>query len=93
METRKNFYLIFKEAVNNAVKYSLCSELIVNISQSNDTIIMSIEDNGTGFDLKNHHEGNGIQNMKSRAKELHGDLIINSMQQSGTKVRLLFNIP
>jgi ligand-binding sensor domain-containing protein/two-component sensor histidine kinase len=93
MEERKNFYLIFKEAVNNAVKYSSCSELDININRVNSSLMMAITDNGVGFDFENHKDGNGINNMKNRAREMNGELKIESHPDSGTAVSLKFNIP
>ena len=100
MEKRKNFYLIFKEAVNNAFKYAGCSEISAEISNSKSHLELKIKDNGVGFDVQ--HEmagnkltlsGNGLRNMKSRAEEMKGDLHINSISGEGTEIRLSFPIP
>ncbi|MEQ8810560.1 MAG: tetratricopeptide repeat protein [Imperialibacter sp.] len=49
-EKRKNVFLIFKEAINNAAKYSNASKIIINVAGQNGNIIFSISDNGNGFD-------------------------------------------
>ena len=93
MEVRKNFYLIFKEAVNNAVKYSSCSKLLVEITRDNNSIEMTIKDNGSGFEINHHRAGNGMLNMKNRAKDMHGALSFESRPNAGTKITLYFKIP
>ena len=67
MQARKNLYLIFKEAINNAAKYAECSTLSVSINYENGRISMIIEDNGKGFDTANARPGNGLTNMQQRA--------------------------
>ena len=52
MEDRRNIYLLCKEAVNNAVKYSQCTELFINVESSQQHIRIEVRDNGHGFDLQ-----------------------------------------
>jgi signal transduction histidine kinase len=95
MELRKNFYLIFKEAVNNALKYSACESLEVNITNYHNRLILVVKDDGTGFDLTKIEKqagkslsGNGLANMKRRAEEMKGDLTIDTSPGNGTSVKL-----
>jgi ligand-binding sensor domain-containing protein/two-component sensor histidine kinase len=99
MTARKNFYLIFKEAVNNAIKYARCKNLSVGIHYKNNLLQMKIEDDGNGFDMqqleaqvKKSMSGNGIENMKRRAKEIKGECSIKSIRGSGTCILLQFHI-
>jgi signal transduction histidine kinase len=99
MQQRKNIYLIFKEAVNNIVKYSGCKNVLIDIMrQGNKTFVMNIKDDGKGFGVpvfSNEEKtlsGNGIRNMKKRAEELGGEMTIDSAQGGGTTLRLKFNI-
>jgi signal transduction histidine kinase len=50
MEKRHDIYLIFKETVNNIAKHSQCSEASIKIMIQKKSIILSIQDNGIGFD-------------------------------------------
>ena len=52
VEYRRNVYLVFKEAVNNAVKYSDCSTIVIGGNQSGNQLTFSICDNGKGFDTQ-----------------------------------------
>jgi signal transduction histidine kinase len=92
MHQRKNFYLIFKEAVNNAVKYSDTQKLEVVIKSDGPALLMLIRDFGKGFNETIVMNGNGLQNMKMRAKDLKGDLKINSSEEQGTELRLQFPV-
>jgi len=90
MQERKNFYLIFKETIHNAVKYSECSLVIVKISADERSINMKIEDNGKGFDTSKKYIGNGINNLQKRAKEIKGIVEIFSAPDKGTTTQLTF---
>lgn len=89
MEQRKNLYLIFKEAVNNAVKYSGTEKLHVRLTQTGKELILNVEDEGRGFDPVTVKSGNGLGNIKNRAKELNATLEISSREGKGTTVRLV----
>jgi len=86
MTQRKNLYLIFKEAVNNAVKYSGTKSLNAIIKVEGRHIHMDIQDFGMGFDIEKTSTGNGLGNMINRAKELGGLLHIHSNPGSGTNI-------
>jgi signal transduction histidine kinase/ligand-binding sensor domain-containing protein len=102
MEKRKNFYLVFKEAVNNVLKYSGAKNLSINIRQKGKHIQMEIKDDGKGFDLSKTSEGykssdvfgggNGLKNMQARAKEMNGKLSVQSKPGAGTVVSLIFTV-
>jgi signal transduction histidine kinase len=83
-----NFYLIFKEAVNNIVKYSKADEVTIELNQQEESLVMNIVDNGIGFDEKSIKSGNGLGNMRKRAESLGGEINIESQKQEGTKIRL-----
>jgi len=99
MQQRKNLYLIFKEAVNNIVKYSGCRNVWIDVSrQGNKTFVLNIKDDGKGFEAtlqtseQNKQPGNGIINMKKRAEELGGEIAIDSVKGVGTTLHLKFTI-
>ena len=91
----KSIYLIYKEAINNINKYANASKVEITIMRNNETIEMSIKDNGNGF---NQHDimafqqrgGNGLGNMKLRSQEINGQLTIKSKINEGTTIVLTF---
>ncbi|MBP6687090.1 MAG: tetratricopeptide repeat protein [Lacibacter sp.] len=92
LEVRKNIYLICKEAINNAVKYSDASQLIVEFGVSNNVFIISIQDNGKGYSYDTIKKGNGLDNMFNRASIISGGLAIDTAPEKGCSVKLQFNI-
>jgi len=97
MEQRKNIYLIFKETINNAVKYSGCENIYVDISQTDHKLEVRIKDDGVGFELETVTQnnlqlgGNGLRGMKLRAKHIQADLYIHSSEGHGSEV--VFSMP
>jgi signal transduction histidine kinase len=85
---RKNLLLIFKEAINNAAKYSDASLVSVQFHFDDRAISLSISDDGKGFDSLAIRSGNGLQNMKHRAQLLGGTLQVASEPGRGTKISL-----
>ncbi len=82
-----NIYRIIQEGVNNAIKYANASEVEVKISESNGFHI-NISDNGIGFAEDKIELGNGIINMKKRARDLKGSIDIISEEKKGTTIRV-----
>jgi len=85
MKRRKNIYLIYKEAVNNALKYAHAGALDVNLSKEGKQFVMTIRDDGNGFDAKSTVDGNGIKNMEQRAEEI-GALFQLTSGKGGTSI-------
>lgn len=84
MQVRKNIYLICKEAINNAVKYSACDSISVEVYVKHKVLAVKIKDNGVGFSSEDELKGNGLLNMKNRAKEIGAQLVIKSELKQGT---------
>lgn len=88
LQTRRDMYLVFKEAVNNAAKYSCCSKVEITVAVLDGQVEIRISDNGVGFDREAVKCGNGLKNMEERAGQIHGQLTITSVPGSGTTVIL-----
>jgi signal transduction histidine kinase/ligand-binding sensor domain-containing protein len=88
MQKRKNIYLILKEAINNAIKYSEGTKIQFKCFVSDKSIIAYVNDNGKGFDANAVSNRNGIKNMNKRAEELNGNLKIESIINVGTSIIL-----
>lgn len=88
IEQRKNIYLIFKEALNNAVKYSGTDKISIVGSVNNHELTLLIKDFGKGLGAEVLGGGNGLENMKQRANEIEGTLQIDSDAGAGTTITL-----
>ncbi len=88
IEHRKDFYLIFKEAVNNIAKYSGATNAVISLMVRNGRLQLQLTDNGVGFDSSAVYEGNGLKNMRARAAQLNGDIDIVSTPKTGTVIIL-----
>ena len=88
MEARRDFYLIFKEAVNNAAKYSgaSCVTIVLRVEQK--LLLMEVKDDGKGFDPVAADGGNGMGNMQKRADAMHAQLQIISSIGAGATVSI-----
>ncbi len=83
-----NIYRIIQEAINNAVKYAEASIINVDISKQDDIMMISIKDEGKGFDENTINRGNGLNNMKKRADDIKGQLTIQSEIDKGTVIEI-----
>jgi len=95
MEKRRSFFLMYKEALNNAFKYSGAQNVNVDISRTNHTLSLVVEDDGVGFNMNEDRlktGGNGLKNMRTRAAEMDGSVSITSAPGEGTKVSLMVNL-
>ncbi|HMR83453.1 MAG TPA: tetratricopeptide repeat protein [Niabella sp.] len=90
-EQRHNLYLLCKEAINNAVKYSEGDLLRFSINQTDQYIEYLIADNGKGFEPNTVKAGNGLKNMQQRATEIGADCNIQSVAGKGCTVLLRIN--
>lgn len=90
MELRKDFYLLFKEAINNAAKYAQAQHVWVNLNKHHHEIRLEIKDDGHGFDPDKVKMGNGLQNMRERADRLKGNFSLNAKENEGTQIILTF---
>ncbi|MBL0357275.1 MAG: tetratricopeptide repeat protein [Chitinophagaceae bacterium] len=87
-KTRRNIYLLFKEAINNAVKYSNATLLELYVKEQNNEIEISLKDDGDGFDVDEVRRGNGLDNMKNRAAETGASFSLQSRAGTGTSISL-----
>lgn len=91
-DKRKNLFLIFKEAINNAAKYSQCHFILIVLQQNENRLILSVHDDGKGVDLTQPTSGNGLRNMKERTVAMNGHIDISSLVNEGVTIQVMINI-
>ncbi|WP_435579913.1 tetratricopeptide repeat-containing sensor histidine kinase [Gilvibacter sp.] len=86
--TGMNLYRIIQESVNNSLKYADPTKIELQIDKTAEGFNLVVSDNGKGFDEKEIEAGNGLGNMRKRARELQANLDIKSAPGAGTQVQL-----
>lgn len=84
-------YRIVQEQFNNIMKYASAKNVIVELKQDNEKIMLSIKDDGVGFDTENKSKGVGLMNIKTRASLFNGEMFIVSSPGKGCELKVLFN--
>lgn len=85
-----NIFRIIQESINNAIKHANATQILVDVFKEKDAFQIQITDNGKGFEQQTVNLGNGLNNLKKRAKELNGEITIVSNDNLGTKISLFF---
>ena len=91
-DVRREVLLFFKEAVNNLIRHSECTEATVDVRLSGSQLMLTINDNGKGFDASRATDGQGLLSLRKRASTLRGTLALTSQPHQGTNVVLRFPI-
>lgn len=94
-KVENNIFRIAQEAINNAIKYSNASEIIITLNQTENDFIITVKDEGRGFNENlldapdvNIESGRGFFNMYERTEYINGHLDIKSVPGKGTTVTL-----
>ena len=87
-DVRQNILLIFKEAINNIIKYAEADKCDVRLAVRNQKLTLQVKDNGKGYDGIIKGGGSGLKNMHKRAEEMNGRIEMETSGEHGTLVRL-----
>lgn len=93
-EVEQTIYRVAQEALLNAARHSQASHVSLTLVQEEQLLILSISDNGRGFDMTSSPEGRhfGIKGMQERVELTNGKLSILSSPNKGTIVRLAIEV-
>lgn len=81
-------FRIGREAIANALRHSRASVLELRLIHRSRDLILSVTDNGVGFDHKEHPSGFGLQSMQRRCEDIRATMEIESEPDSGCSVRI-----
>ena len=84
-------FRILQEFFSNTIKHSKASTLCVGIDYDYESLTITADDNGIGFEENSIYTGIGLKNMKNRARLINADLSIISEKERGTMLRLVYN--
>jgi ligand-binding sensor domain-containing protein/signal transduction histidine kinase len=93
LEWRRHLILIFKEAMNNALKHACCENVTFRIELNQRKLAVALSDDGIGCSNGKNSPGQGLKNMKQRAKAIPGAINIYSVNGKGTTIEFTAEIP
>src|SRR5690606_20104548 len=86
-------YRIVQELVNNIVKHARARNALVQLVNETDLFMLTVEDDGAGYDESLAHNGLGLKNIESRVKAFQGNMEIRSLTGEGTTVTIEYPHP
>lgn len=91
--TETFIYRIIQELINNAVKHAKATEILVQLAFTDNKIIITVEDNGIGYELKDlkTNKGDGLNNIEYRVQYLNGKMETITYPNNGTSVNIELN--
>lgn len=79
---------IFQESINNIIKHAEACNILITLATENDRCILTVADDGIGFDIDKQSDGTGLANIRDRAQLIGGNVRIASLRGKGTTVKL-----
>ncbi len=87
-ESRREVFLFFKEAMANVVRHARATHVELGAQIDCGEFVLTVRDDGIGFDPPHAREGVGLKSLRERARDLHGQMTIQSTPGAGTTVTL-----
>jgi signal transduction histidine kinase len=85
-------FRMIQEIINNIIKHANAKEIRFSALKKGNQIVVTIEDNGKGFEKENVTMGAGLQNLESRAKMIDAILYFHSVPGTGTLISISVNL-
>jgi len=83
-EVEKAIFRVCQELINNSVRHSNARQIFVQVINHGESILLMVEDDGVGYDIKSITKGFGLKNIQSRVDLLEGRVEVDSGPDSGT---------
>jgi signal transduction histidine kinase len=87
-KTKIHIYRMLQETLQNIYKHAEANEVKISFKLKNNVILMSIKDDGKGFNVTKARKGIGLKNIASRAEEIGGEVKIDSEINVGTTFKI-----
>jgi two-component system NarL family sensor kinase len=84
-----NLYRIIQEIIQNIIKYANATLVSIKFSLKNNNLVLSLSDDGIGFNVKKKRNGIGLKNIKSRVQKLNGIFEISSSLNKGVEILIV----
>jgi ligand-binding sensor domain-containing protein/signal transduction histidine kinase len=79
-------YRVIQEALANAARHSRASRVDISLTYGDDSIQLSLSDDGCGFDIESKAHGMGLRSIRERVSSIHGTVQIQSAPGQGTRI-------
>ncbi|WP_157977317.1 sensor histidine kinase [Taibaiella helva] len=86
--TQLMIYRIVQELATNVMRHARATEMLVQATLQENLLLITIEDNGTGFDATAGHAGAGLKNVTARVEYLNGTIEITARKNGGTVINI-----
>jgi len=85
-------YRVLQEALNNFAKHGKGDQVNLSLSRSKSTFVLTIQDNGQGFDMETVRKGLGLESMRERVELSGGEIQIESGLGQGTTIGAIWRL-
>ncbi len=81
-------FRIIQELITNVIRHAQATEVVVHLTQHENSINLMVEDNGIGFDPSQikPHDGMGLYSIQKRIENLGGQVTVDTIKSKGTTV-------
>lgn len=86
LEAKQTLFRILQEALANVARHSAARSVEISLRYSVDGVLLTIKDDGDGFDTSAQHDGMGLNSMRERAESLNGEFTVESEPGEGTRI-------
>jgi signal transduction histidine kinase len=93
LEVEQTLFRIAQEALANTARHSQARHAEIALIYNEDTVTLTIVDDGRGFDPDNQQSGLGLQSMRERAELINGTLALQTQPGEGTLVSVRCDLP
>ncbi|MEX8546249.1 MAG: sensor histidine kinase [Mucilaginibacter sp.] len=91
-EVEVTLYRIVQELFGNSIKHAHASFIGINLVSGHEMLVLTYQDNGSGFDLAAYKNGSGLKNMQSRTDFIKGQIEIKSKPGEGMSAEIKINL-
>jgi signal transduction histidine kinase len=88
-QLRHQVSMAFSEAMHNAIRHGQATEITTAIRMEEERLIISVRNDGNGFDPHAEASGNGLRNMRQRIEAIGGRMVVESSERGGAEVRFV----
>jgi signal transduction histidine kinase len=79
-------FRIAQEALTNVARHSKATQVRIDLSRHDDTVRLTISDNGDGMNVAKATHGTGLVGMRARARVAGGTLSVDSAPGNGVRI-------